>query len=600
MGLSVKKFFDKYTAEDFRNYYETHHADDLCNYFGITYDVFQQIKKQLNITKRSQKLKNRVTAKNTYHFYTDGKRQIRVPYNQEPPEGFVRGGAPASEAAKAKVGQTRIERHIPSPSKGKIKYTNGTTDIYLDKEAEIPEGFYKGSSKKGCFAYHKGSEIRYFHINDEIPDGWVKGELKDRVSRRNQNSRKQKLDNLTKFELENNCTKRSTLLKQYGYGWISAKWFYSTLTEIRYRGVVFISNTEVSKIAEFKADRHHSKKLQIDEFELKNNCTNLQKLIQRYGQLKYLLQLPTLSLGYNKFIDNKYLPEIENAYKQRYLGSSDLEHELLDFIKNNYDGPIECGIRTVIQNPTSRYGLELDIYLPEKSLAFEFNGVYWHSSQTGTPKDYHFKKSELCQQKGIRLIHIYQDEWIDKQDKIKQLILIALGKVTNRIYARNCIVKQITNNEAKEFSNKTHLQGHRKASITYGLFYNNELVQLMSFAKTANAKSNGAEWEIIRGCPGSNNIVIGGVSKLFKHFIKDFNPGSIFSYCDFNKFDGKSYEALGMTFIGYTGPDKYWIVNDRMIPRSPNKYKELKEQAQGILWGAGSKKYIWSNANENN
>jgi hypothetical protein len=142
------------------------------------------------------------------------------------------------------------------------------------------------------------------------------------------------------------------------------------------------------------------------------------------------------------------------------------------------------------------------------------------------------------------------------------------------------------------------LQGHRNASITYGLFYSDELVQLMSFSKTANAKRNGAEWEIIRGCPGSNNIVIGGVSKLFRHFIKTHSPKSVFSYCDFNKFNGNSYEQLGMKFIGYTGPDKYWIINDRMIPRSPTKYQELKKEAQGVLWGAGSKKYLWEDVNE--
>ena len=102
---------------------------------------------------------------------------------------------------------------------------------------------------------------------------------------------------------------------------------------------------------------------------------------------------------------------------------------------------------------------------------------------------------------------------------------------------------------------KVHLQGHRNAQITYGLFYKNELVQLMSFSKTKynrNLKEDNS-WEIIRGCPGSNNIVVGGVSKLFNHFIKEHNPTRVFSYCDFNKFDGKSYNAIGMKFIGYTG-----------------------------------------------
>lgn len=90
-----------------------------------------------------------------------------------------------------------------------------------------------------------------------------------------------------------------------------------------------------------------------------------------------------------------------------------------------------------------------------------------------------------------------------------------------------------------------------------------------------------------------HNIVIGRVAKLFKHFIKQFNPNEVFSYCDFNKFDGRSYEAIGMKFVGYTEPDKTWIIGEQAIKRSPHKYQQLKEKADGIIWGAGSKKYLW-------
>lgn len=168
------------------------------------------------------------------------------------------------------------------------------------------------------------------------------------------------------------------------------------------------------------------------------------------------------------------------------------------------------------------------------------------------------------------------------------MLRISLGKTKTRIYARNCEIKQISNKEAKPFNDKNHLQGHRNAKVTYGLFYKNTLVQLMSFSH--NRKY---EWEIIRGCPASNNIVVGGVSKLFNHFIKDYNPKEIFSYCDFNKFDGKGYEAIGMKFIGYTGPDKFYSIKGLKVMRNPHKKEELERISDFIIYGAGSKKYLW-------
>ncbi len=233
---------------------------------------------------------------------------------------------------------------------------------------------------------------------------------------------------------------------------------------------------------------------------------------------------------------------------------------------------------------------EIDCYCPEYKIGIEFNGIYWHSNLQ-KEKDYHIKKSKLAEQKGVRLIHIYENEWGDVRIRLilESMLKIAFGKVENRIYARNCEIREITNKEAKPFNEANHLQGHRNAQITYGLFYKDKLVQLMSFSRHKKY-----EWEIIRGCPGSNNVVVGGVSKLFKHFIRENNPSQIFSYADFNKFDGEGYLALGMKFIGYSGPDLRWVIDGKVIPRCPSRHKKYKESADAIIWGAGSKKFLWT------
>ena len=167
---------------------------------------------------------------------------------------------------------------------------------------------------------------------------------------------------------------------------------------------------------------------------------------------------------------------------------------------------------------------------------------------------------------------------------------IACGKVKERIFARNCEIRVIKNDAAKELNEKVHLQGHRNAKVTYGLFYNNELVQLMSFSKRKNGGDG--DWEIIRGCPGSNNIVVGGVSKLFKHFVDDYHPTSVFSYCDYNKFNGKSYEELGMEYVGSTGPDLTYIIKGKAYKRQYSNYANIKDKIDYRIWGAGSKKYL--------
>jgi hypothetical protein len=326
-----------------------------------------------------------------------------------------------------------------------------------------------------------------------------------------------------------------------------------------------------------------------------NDLIPTAELMTKYGigwfHKRNELGIEIVNIGMYSYVKTEDEQKIIEYNKHHFDGhKSYIEFEIFEFVKSIYDGEILTNKRTIIPP------LELDIYVPEKKVAIEINGLFYHSSLNGIDKYYHINKSKQCEEQNIRLIHIYEPEWYNDREKIENLIRIALGKVETKIYARNCTIKLIDNTIAKPFNEKGHLQGHRNAEVTYGLYYNDELVQLMSFSRTKynrNLKSD-TEWEIIRGCPASNNIVVGGVEKLFKHFIQNYNPTKIFSYCDFNKFDGKSYYAIGMTFDGYTGPDKYWIKDGQMIRRNPKLYQYYKENAEGVLWGSGSKKFVWT------
>jgi len=237
---------------------------------------------------------------------------------------------------------------------------------------------------------------------------------------------------------------------------------------------------------------------------------------------------------------------------------SGLQHQFNNFIKENYSNEIIINDRNLIKP------YELDIYLPDLKLAFEFNGVYWHN-ELNKPNDYHKKKTELCEKQNIQLIHIYEDDWIYKQDIVKSMILNKLGKTPNKIYARKTEVKEITDNKlVREFLNKNHIQGFIGSSIKIGLFYKDELVSLMTFGKTRKPlgqTSNENDWEMLRFCNKLNTNIIGGSSKLFKYFIKNYDFKEITTYADKSHSNGKLYEILGFKFIHKTEPNYYYVID---------------------------------------
>ena len=63
--------------------------------------------------------------------------------------------------------------------------------------------------------------------------------------------------------------------------------------------------------------------------------------------------------------------------------------------------------------------------------------------------------------------------------------------------------------------------------------------------KNLGQKTNDNEYELLRFCNKLNTIIIGGANKMFKQFIKDYNPNSVISYADRRWNTGKVYEKMG-------------------------------------------------------
>ena len=257
------------------------------------------------------------------------------------------------------------------------------------------------------------------------------------------------------------------------------------------------------------------------------------------------------------------------------------EKKLKEFILNNYFGSIIYNSKQIIPP------FELDIYLPDKNLAFEFNGNYWHSevilaSKSVSPKEYHQIKTKMCKEKGIRLIHIFEYEWddLEYQNKLKDYIQFLLNGPSTRIYARKCIVKEVEYGEIKEFLDRNHLQGTVNSSVNLGLFSDNKLVEVMTFSKPRFSKKY--EWELMRLASEKGYQVVGGASKLLTFFKEKYQPTSIVSYCNLSKMSGNVYEQIGFILKDITDPNYVWVRGKEVLTRYQcQKHKLLQEGFEG-------------------
>ena len=174
----------------------------------------------------------------------------------------------------------------------------------------------------------------------------------------------------------------------------------------------------------------------IRQFELKHNCTLYTTLRKKYGQGWLNLPLERLVLNsHATFIKNTDIPKIiEYVETSR---KSIAEADIITFIKTFYDKEISHTNRHIIAPQ------ELDIYLPDIKLAIEYNGTYWHSIKQGTDKNYHLDKSIRCRNMGIRLIHIYEFEDIEKQKQLLRDLILGQDSYFSKDFNKNNLIEDI-------------------------------------------------------------------------------------------------------------------------------------------------------------
>lgn len=315
---------------------------------------------------------------------------------------------------------------------------------------------------------------------------------------------------------------------------------------------------------------------QMADFWDKAKVTNL----QRYGT-EYAIQ--------NKSVQAKSMATCNSKYGVDHVIQSDnVMNKLITTCEDRYGVPYPCmtdncriSAPSTISNEnrriadliTSSAGLiceldhvkigkfSYDIHIKDTNILIEVDPTYTHNAAgnhwnpNGIDKNYHISKTNLAIDNGYRCIHIF--DW----DDLQKILHMLMPK--SKIFARKCKVKEVSVSDAIKFENCNHLQGGCKGqSVCLGLYYDDNLIEVMTFGNPRYVKSY--SWELLRLCTHYNYRVVGGASKLFNYFVDNYS-GNIISYCDLSKFDGHVYETIGMKLCRITPPAKVWSKGVRKV-----------------------------------
>jgi len=367
---------------------------------------------------------------------------------------------------------------------------------------------------------------------------------------------------------------RQTNLKKYGVDWISKDKNIQEKKEetlLQKYGVksVFQSEKIKKKIVENKKKNYYNQKIK--------NFKHILPLFEErdYNGIFEKYEWKCVKCGhiFKDSLENGRIPRCPKCYPVK--GKSLIEKEIKKWISSLIE--IEENKRFYEKG---KYKYEIDIFVPSKNLGIEIDGLYWHSEIAGgKDKNYHLEKTKYFEKKGIRLIHIFDNEWLEKQDLIKSFIKNQLGLIKNKLYARKCEVKEIDTKIKNKFLNENHLQGEDKSKIKLGLFYNEELVSVMTFGKPRfNTKY---EWEIIRYANKKDLSVIGSFGKLLNYFIEKYKPSSIISYADKRFFDGQIYLKNKFELINESLPNYFYTKDYKSLETRENYQKyRLKDKLE--------------------
>ena len=506
------------------------------------------------------------------HYYNNGVITKKIKEGDAIPDGFVKGMLLSDELKKnrsAKAKETFLKKYgVDNPSKSKEVYDK-VRKTNLDRYGvECSAQSYVVKEKI------KATNLKKYGVEYSFQAEAVKEKIKDTCIERYGVDNPSKSEVIKSKIVESNRKNlgvdypmqskdvldksRATSFEKYG-------------TEYPNQSEIVKSKIDASTLEHYGVNRA----CKLDEFKQKIVDTNRERYGVDYTCLIYSGKLKGNDSSYNRSFAE--LLDINNITYER------------EFLLQKYSYDFKVGNTLIEIDPTATHNTYFSPY-----------------GDNRIDVNYHRDKTKLAKDNGYSVIHIF--EW----DDINKVMQLLKNRVT--IYARKCEVRMVSEVDTGNYLDTYHLQGTcRGQKIRLGLYYNNQLVSLMTFGKSRFNKN--CEYELLRYCASHN--VVGGAEKLFKYFIDNYKPSSIVSYCDTSKFSGKVYDTLSFEFIKTNKPRKHWYSMkerrhitdglllsqgyDRLFKESHGKGTSNEELilARGYLpvYDCGQSTYIWRNDN---
>lgn len=233
--------------------------------------------------------------------------------------------------------------------------------------------------------------------------------------------------------------------------------------------------------------------------------------------------------------------------------ASKAQIEVFDFIKAHCSDAIICDRKMIAP-------FELDVYVPSKKFAIEYNGLYWHSSPK-CPPSHVDDKLALAKEAGVNLFIIFEDEWRDKRRIVEQMIEHRLGIFSHRVGARECSIVELTSFQKRDFFDDNHLEGDARSQVAFGLKdRSGVIVAAMSLRRPFHKKYEG-KLEVSRASCRLGWSVPGWLSRLTRHCVRhsrDKGVGSLITYVDGRVGTGGAYETAGFHVVKESTGARFW------------------------------------------